>query len=159
MPLKGVLASLSIPSISTDIVEVSQERIITLPEGGISIVVGEPPDAVPPCAIEGILHTLVDTHVVIGEHPPQGEVGYVEVLSNLLTELRRLEGLLDLYLAHRGGVCARRDTVLDELPEADDCLLDIGRSRLIGCLPIPRVVLLGVEELHRGIKAISPRTP
>ena len=88
MPLKGVLTALGITSISCDIVEVSQERIITLPEGGISIVVGEPPDAVPPCAIEGILHTLVDTHVVIGEHPPQGKVGYVEVLSNLLAELR-----------------------------------------------------------------------
>ena len=70
-----------------------------------------------------------------------------------------MEGLLDLYLAHRGGVCARRDTVLDELPEADDRLLDIGRSRLIGSLTIPHVVLLGVEELHRGIKAICTRTP
>ena len=70
-----------------------------------------------------------------------------------------MEGLLDLYLAHRGGVCARRDTVLDELPEADDCLLDIGRSRLIGSLPIPHVVLLREEELHRGIKAICTCTP
>ena len=148
MSLKGVLTALSITSISTDIVEVSQERIITLTECGISIVVGEPPDAVSPRAIEGILHSLVDAHVVIGEHPPHGEVGYVEVLSNLLAELGGLEGSLNLYLAHRGGVCARRDTVLDELPETDDRLLDIGRSRLIGSLPIPHVVLLGVEELN-----------
>ena len=148
MPLKGVLASLGITSVSTDIVEVSQERIITLPEGGISIVVGEPPDAVPPCAIEGILHTLVDAHVIIGEHPPHGKVCDIEVLSNLLAELGGLEGLLDLYLAHRGGIYACRCAVLNELPETDDRLLDIGRSRLIGSLPIPHVVLLGIEELN-----------